>query len=245
VNTREPVQPDDPARFDLGRPGASARAEYERRRRRDDVRRQQRFGRHLAPLITSIWGPTRSTAAWGRGGDGEELVGAFLSRAVGDVGLVLHDRAIVGTRSNIDHIAVVPSGVWVIDTKQYRGRVQRRDRGGWFVPRPALVVNGHDRTSLVAAMRRQRQLVQEAVGAGAHVHAALCFTGAERGTFARPFTIDDVVVTWPRALARLLVAGGARDLQDSEALAARIAEAFPPYAPSGTSHKPIGAPPRG
>jgi hypothetical protein len=49
---------------------------------------------------------------------------------VGHVGLVLHDRAIPGTRSNIDHIAVVPSGVWVIDTKQYRGRVQRRDRGG-------------------------------------------------------------------------------------------------------------------
>jgi hypothetical protein len=48
-------------------------------------------------------------------------VGLSLSRAVGRVGLVLHDRSVPGTRSNIDHLAVVPSGVWVIDTKHYAG----------------------------------------------------------------------------------------------------------------------------
>ena len=52
--------------------------------------------------------------------------------------MVLHDRAVPGGRANIDHIAVVPSGVWVIDTKHYRGRLEQRDLGGWFVSRPAV-----------------------------------------------------------------------------------------------------------
>jgi hypothetical protein len=57
-------------------------------------------------------------------------VGRLLSAAVGDAGVVLHDRAVPRGRANIDHIAVVPSGVWVIDTKRYRGRVRRSGRLG-------------------------------------------------------------------------------------------------------------------
>ncbi len=113
------------------------------------------------------------------------------------------------------------------------------------MPHPALVVNGHDRTSLVAAVRRQRHLVEQIVGPTERVHAALCLSGATWRTFARPFTIDGVLVTWPGPLARSLVEHGARGPWEREALAARIADAFPPYAPSGTSHKPTGAPPKG
>ena len=35
-------------------------------------------------------------------------------------------------RANIDHIAICRSGVWAIDAKNYAGRVQRIDKGGWF-----------------------------------------------------------------------------------------------------------------
>jgi len=42
---------------DVGRPGASAQAEFERRRR-DAERRQRRFGRILAPVV-ALRGPSR------------------------------------------------------------------------------------------------------------------------------------------------------------------------------------------
>jgi hypothetical protein len=79
---------------------------------------------------------------------------------------LLHDRSIPGSRSNIDHLAVVPSGVWVIDTKRYTGRVQRRNVGWWLTSRLLLVVNGRDRTPLVQGVLRQMARVSENVGNG-------------------------------------------------------------------------------
>ncbi len=95
------------------------------------------IGRYLSPVVKLVAGERQSTRAWDQGGRGEERVGRLLSKAVGLDGVVLHDRSIPGRSSNIDHIAIVPSGVWVIDTKQYTGRVQQRDLGGWFVSRPS------------------------------------------------------------------------------------------------------------
>jgi hypothetical protein len=37
---------------------------------------------------------------------------------------VLHDLAVPGSTANIDHLAIGPGGVFVIDSKQYRGRLQ-------------------------------------------------------------------------------------------------------------------------
>jgi Nuclease-related domain len=220
---------DPAARVDLGSPGASARAEFERRRRIDDRRRRKMFGRFLAPIVKVVAGERRSTIAWGTGGRGELRVGTYLSRAVGGTGVLLHDRRVPGTRSNIDHIAVVPSGVWVIDTKQYTGRVQRRDLGGWFTSRPALFVNGRNRTQLVPAVQHQGALVQRAAGAALPVRVALCFTGAEWGMPGRPFRIDGVSVTRPRRLAAALRRPGPLDRGAIAELATRIAAAFPSY----------------
>jgi hypothetical protein len=38
--------------------------------------------------------------------------------------VVLHDLAIPGSRANIDHLVIGPGGVFVIDSKQYRGRLR-------------------------------------------------------------------------------------------------------------------------
>jgi hypothetical protein len=37
---------------------------------------------------------------------------------------VLHDLAVPGSRANLDHLAIGPGGVFVIDSKQYRGRLR-------------------------------------------------------------------------------------------------------------------------
>ena len=144
--TRDAKERDDGASRERagrsGRGGASARAEYERRQAKDAARRRAVFG-PLAPVVRFIAGPRSSTEAWARGAAGEERVGHWLDEAVCGSGMVLHDRCPTPSRrANIDHLAVVASGIWVIDTKHFRGRLERRDLGGWFVPRPRLFVAG-------------------------------------------------------------------------------------------------------
>jgi hypothetical protein len=229
THTEDGTGGSDP-RGSRGRAGASARAEYERRRVNDEARRRAVFG-PLAPLVRLVAGPKRSTETWGRGAVGEERVGPWLDGAVGRRGVVLHDRAVPRRRSNIDHIAVVPSGVWVIDTKHYRGKLERRDVGRWFVSHPRLFVAGRDKSGLVASARRQHCVVTAVIAAGPPVRVALCFTGVELALFARPFTLEGVLVTWPRALARSLAAPGPLGPDERAALAACLARAFPPYSP--------------
>jgi len=67
---------------------------------------------------------------------------------------VLHDRRIPGARANVDHIVVAPWGVFVIDAKNYKGRVEKRDRGGFFSTDYRLYVGGRDKTALVAGMAK-------------------------------------------------------------------------------------------
>jgi hypothetical protein len=231
--------PDD---LDPGTPGASARARYERLRQRDDRRRRKVFG-PLAPVVAILAGPKRSTEAWAWGAEGEERIGPLLDQSVGARGLLLHDRRIRGSRANLDHLAIVPSGVWAIDAKHYHGRLERRSVGGCFVPRQALYVGGRDRSALIASAERQRAMVERHLPPDVAVRAALCFTGVETGLFARPFTLDGILVTWPKALTKTLRAPGPLNPDRRRELAVALGRAFPPYAPSGTSHKPTGAAP--
>ena len=216
------------ADFDPGTPGASARARYERLRTRDDDRRRQKFGR-LAPVVGFLAGQKPSTEMWALGAEGEESIGALLSRTVGGRGVVLHDRRVPHSRANLDHLAIVPSGVWVIDSKHYRGRLEHRKVRGWFMSRDALSVGRRDRSSLLASATRQRGLVARHVPPQVPVRVALCFTGVELSLFACPFALDGVLVTWPKALAKSLAQPGPLDPAVRRELAIMLAAVFPSY----------------
>jgi hypothetical protein len=221
---------DEGESIEHGHAGASARAEYERRHEKDEARRRSRFGR-LAPAVGLLAGPKASTEAWARGAQGEERVGHLLDQVVGDAGVALHDRRVPGRRINLDHLVVVASGVWVIDTKHYRGRLARRQVGGWFTSREVLTVGRRNESRLVTAACQQRAIVEHTLGADVWVRAALCFTGVELGLFARPFLMEGVVITWPKALAKALGAPGALTESSRSEVADRLADAFPPYRP--------------
>ena len=128
---------------------------------------------------------------------------------------VLHDRRRPGTAANIDHLVVAPSGVWVIDAKRYSGLVTKTDRGRWFKADVRLTVGGHDRTKLIEGVHKQvsdvQRIVDSAPGPSVPVHGALCFIDAEFRLFAKPFTIDGVVITWGKALRQRLGTAGNLD----------------------------------
>ena len=73
---------------------------------------------HLGGLLVAIQQAPQHETAWARGADGEARVAAALEKHLDSHTVVLHDRSIPGTRANIDHIAIAPSGAWVIDAKR-------------------------------------------------------------------------------------------------------------------------------
>ena len=67
-------------------------------------------------------------------------------------------------RANIDHIAIGPAGVTVIDTKAVKGKVRTQRVGGLVKPRHTILeINGRDRSSLVYAVERQVGYVRTAL----------------------------------------------------------------------------------
>lgn len=67
-----------------------------------------------------------SARAWATGARGEIVTGRLLLPLTAIGAVVLHDRRIPRSRANIDHIVVSPAGVWIVETKNYRGAVEVR-----------------------------------------------------------------------------------------------------------------------
>jgi hypothetical protein len=88
-----------------------------------------RLGLVVAALVAVAvgWGlrfrPSPDAVAWRRGVAGERHTARLLGPLERHGWAVLHDLAVPGSRANIDHLAIGPGGVFVIDSKQYRGRL--------------------------------------------------------------------------------------------------------------------------
>jgi hypothetical protein len=96
------------------------------------------FGSLLVPRLGLVLGGLAATAAgwrlsfrpspdacaWRRGAVGERRTARRLAALERQGWAVLHDLALPGSRANIDHLVIGPGGVFVIDSKQYPGRLQ-------------------------------------------------------------------------------------------------------------------------
>jgi hypothetical protein len=81
----------------------------------------------LAAVVAG-WGlrfrPSPDAVAWRWGAAGERRTARLLGPLERQGWALLHDLAIPGSRANIDHLVIGPGGVFVIDSKQYRGHLQ-------------------------------------------------------------------------------------------------------------------------
>jgi hypothetical protein len=145
---------------------------------------------------------------------------------------LLHDRRIPGSRANIDHLAVGPASVFVIDAKRYRGRPTLHVTGGIFRPRvETLLVGRRDCTQLVTGVLKQVQLVQAALEAFGHtqvpVIGMLCFVDADWPLIGGSFITQDVRVLWPRKVADQVLQPTVLDAAAIATLYTDLARAFP------------------
>jgi hypothetical protein len=217
-----------------GMPGASAAAEGERRteKRVEDVRR--RYGDHAA-VVAETMAARDASASWGKGSDGESRLAAFIAREVGDAVIPLHDRLIPGTRGNIDHIFIAPSGVWVVDAKTYKGKVVKRETGPIWRRDNEVVVAGRNRTSLGKSVVTQTEAVLAALRSDPNlqeipVSAGLCFIESEWGLLDFPFQVGYVWVMYPGALRKQLKKKGSLSRDTMEHVARRLDLSLPPAA---------------
>jgi hypothetical protein len=77
--------------------------------------------------------PSEQARTWRRGAHGERRTARLLDRLTRDGFVVFHDLAVPGnTSANVDHLVIGPSGVFVIDSKQWTGSVyQGADGLAW------------------------------------------------------------------------------------------------------------------
>jgi hypothetical protein len=224
---------------DDGHAGRSARREAVRLNDRRIQRAAQRRRGWPRCLLAALLGPSKQERRelaeeqrWATGARGEELVAELLAKCCPSA-RVLHDRKMPRSRTNIDHLAVVPSGVYAIDTKRYRGRIQVRKP---LFGAPSLLIAGRDRTKLVAGLHKQVDAVRAAlaeIAPEAPVRGCFCFVAPE-GRLAdvglpvlRTLEIDGFQLYRLRRLAKRLQRTGPLTAEQIEALTAHLAQNFP------------------
>jgi hypothetical protein len=216
----------------IGVAGGSALREYERRRDTREQRARERAGA-LGVWWTRVKGDPLSTHWWKQGGQGEVKVAKRLAELLddGDVRL-LHDRRMPGrSRANIDHIAVGPGGVTVIDAKTLKGKVRVESVGALFGPRRRqLRVKGRDRTRLVYGVKAQAEAVRVMLaqqGFAIDVRCALCFASVEGLPWFRRLEVEGVLIDGARRVAKLAARPGAHTADELTQIVRLLAVELP------------------
>jgi hypothetical protein len=159
--------------------------------------------------------------AWRSGAAGERAVGARLDKLRAAGVLTLHDRRVPGRRTNIDHIAVSPAGVFVIDTKNVAGKITPT--------RDGLRVGGRRGDAMVTGVQEQVAVVRQALNGQPLspdvIHGVLCFTRAEL-PWLRPAP-GGVALLHPRGLSRTLRRAGPLSPEQVHHLATVLAQRLP------------------
>jgi hypothetical protein len=174
---------------------------------------------HTDLSLNTLW-PTRAAS--------ELSVARVLEQKAGGTVRFLHKRAVQGSTTSIDHIAVTPSGVWVFAIKSWAGKVRRV--GGPLHREVRLYVAKRDLTPAVERINWQTAVVLNAlVGSIDDVVArpALCLTGSGWPLFSRPMTLGEMVVASPSKLAWALRTPGAWRGDKIEDVARRLEEILP------------------
>ena len=197
-------------------PGESAGQQAQQRvKRADGLRAQAQALNEQADRLELTAGQ------WAKGHAGEQTVGAQLEQLRVHGFDVLHDVRWPGRRrANIDHVAVGPPGVLVVDAKNWSGSVTVRDG--------IVRQNGYQRTREVDGVRQAGRDVAEQLQLpwALHVIPVIALAGSDRAgvEMSQDVTLvgHDELVSWATALPQQLTPG------DVLGIAAHLRGALPP-----------------
>jgi hypothetical protein len=190
--------------IDVGVAGRSARQEHERRAAKREVAVRERWGDRIGGVVLALTDEPQSTRAWAVGARGEEKLAKAL-----DGFSMLHDRRVPGTKGNIDHIVIAPAGVFVVDAKNYEGRIEIRNHGWFLRPDERLHVGRRDCSALADKMGWQVAAIEKVLqAAGAEpfppITPVLCFVDGDWPLIAPPDVFRGVRLESTRSLRKRL-----------------------------------------
>lgn len=180
----------------------------------------------FSTLARAAWGRRQTTEAYRVGADGERGAADAL-KPLADVGwIVLHDRRVPNGKENVDHIAVGPAGIAVVETKNWSGKV--------VASAETLRRNGRDAQAALDQVLRQVAAVRETGVAGddeqirpiIYVHRAQI---ERRGSRRRPARPRGVRICGPRELLAAVSDGPALlSPERVSEIAIALSKAMPP-----------------
>jgi Nuclease-related domain len=137
---------------------------------------------------------SRDAGAWRLGAKGERRTARILARLRRDGFVAFHDLAVPGSPANVDHLVIGPTGVFVIDSKLYRGTVRVGFDGRlWY--------GGRSLDRVLGTLWWEAQQVADALAVGPEirVHPVLCMHET-RLPWLEELTIDSIPVIAGSAL---------------------------------------------
>jgi len=148
-----------------------------------------------------VFGSRRSTEAWRIGAEGERLTGRVL-RKLPPSYRVLHDLPMPRSKANIDHVVVGPTGVFTVETKNYKSGIQIK-RGRAY---------GAGRRLDHVVQQAKRQATTVAASTGSDVTPIVCVHGGGvrvEGWLQKPI-VDGVRFCSGRRLTKVIAGNPAR-----------------------------------
>jgi hypothetical protein len=178
---------------------------------------------------------SRRDPKWLKGATGEYMMDGSLRKRLNEEAIVLTDRRVPGTKSNIDHIVIATSGVWIIDSKKWKGKIEYKAESLTSV-NMHLFVGGKDYTSEVESIYGLvipvAQLIEDRT---VPIHAALVFIEGDWSTaslprflLGKPYLHEGVYISPPKALVKMINVPGTLDAESISRLANKLDEALKP-----------------
>lgn len=156
-----------------------------------------------AASVAGVWVWRRcAEASWRRGAVGERRTARTLRRLARAGYVVLHDRALPGSRANVDHLVIGPSGIWVVDSKRWHRKTGIRGRHG------QVYVGSVPATKVVNPVKFECQAVANVLGAAVQdatleVGALIAVHGARLPWGG--VVVEQVPMLRPRKAVRILL----------------------------------------
>jgi Nuclease-related domain len=136
-------------------------------------------------------------ASWRRGARGERKTARLLAGLEGDGFRTLHDRGLPPGDTNIDHLVVGPTGVFVVDSKVWRRRP-------WLNWRGELWIGTQHGGPTVAAIRYETREVSRRLAGVLRRPMYVTAVMVVHGSRFKPLFAQDLTVVPARQLRRFL-----------------------------------------
>jgi len=142
------------------------RSKYAKRDLEKSIKEKERFTKDhsfLSKYISPKQIESHESKAWAKGVQGELEVGHRLDEIAKSNGFItIHDRKMPNSKANIDHLAVTSSGIFIVDAKNYEGKIEVRKRlDGLINGESELWIGGRNRTNLVEGVNRQVLAIEQ------------------------------------------------------------------------------------